>query len=148
MLTMGKVAAAATLAGTGYLASTQVMQVWEEDFDFGLFPWVSAAIGAWAGWTIIGRRVTRRSSAAQVISYGLTGLVMMLLVAFFVFAGNEALRKSLARRYDGPIEAILDMIPISTNWGANLLHPHILATLVAGGLVSAVMARVVDRIWK
>lgn len=148
MFTMGKVAASATLAGTAYLVSTQVMAAWEEEFNFGQFPWVSTAIGAWTGWATIGRRVTRQSTLSQIVGYGLTGVGVMLLIAFFVFAGNEALRKALRRRYDGPIEAILDILPISAEWGANLLHPHILATLIGGGLLSALMAKVVDRMWK
>lgn len=148
MLTMGKVASAATMAGTAYLTSTQVMAVWEEEMNFGAFPWVSTVIGAWAGWFIIGRRVNRNASLSQVIGFGLTGVGMMLILAFFVFAGNEALRKALRRRYDGPVEAILDIVPISADWGANLLHPQILATLIGGGLLSALLAKIVDRLWK
>lgn len=148
MLTMGKVAASATLGATAYLVAGQVMAAWPEDYAFGAFRWVSLGLGLWSGWTFVGRRVTRRSSLAEAIGYGLTGMVMLLLLGFFVFAGNEALRKALDRRYHGPIEAILDMLPISARWGANLMHPDIIATLLLGGVLSGLLARLVDRIWR
>ncbi|WP_198431817.1 TrgA family protein [Pseudooceanicola antarcticus] len=145
---MGKVSAAVVLGGTGYLVATQVMDVWEEEFRFGYFPWVSLGIGLWAGWTIIGRRISGRSNLSHVVAYGLTGMLIMVLMGLFIFAGNEALRKALGRRYDNPAEAIVDIFPIAGDWGMNLLHPHILATLVAGGVLAALAARVIDRIWK
>lgn len=148
MFTMGKVSAAGIMGGTGYLVATQVMKVWEEEFRFGYFPWVSLGVGLWAGWTIIGRRVTKSSSLSHVVAYGLTGIALMVLMGLFLFAGNEALRKALRRRYDDPMEGIVDILPIAGEWGANLLHPHILATLVGGGLLAALLARSVDKIWK
>ena len=78
----------------------------------------------------------------------MTGIALMVLMGLFLFAGNEALRKALRRRYDDPMEGIVDILPIAGEWGANLLHPHILATLVGGGLLAALLARSVDKIWK
>ncbi|WP_010141789.1 TrgA family protein [Oceanicola sp. S124] len=148
MFTMGRVTAAAVLGGTGYLVATQVMAVWDEEMRFGYFPWVSLGLGLWAGWQITGRRATRHVGPGLAAAYGLTGMGLMLLAGLFVFCGNEALRKALRRRYDDPMEAILDILPIAADWGANLLHPHIIATLLAGGLMAGGLARAVDRIWK
>ncbi|MBR9766089.1 MAG: TrgA family protein [Rhodobacteraceae bacterium] len=145
---MGKVTAAAVLGGTGYLVATQVMAVWEEEFRFGYFPWVSLGIGLWAGWSITGPRTHRRATTPQALAYGLTGVALMLLVGLFIFAGNEALRKALRRRYDNPMEAIVDIVPIAGDWGSNLLHPHIIATLLAGGILAGLLSRMVDRVWR
>ncbi len=145
MPTTARLIAAFFLMVIAWVVTGQVMAVMPPETQFGSFRLVNLAIAALCGWVVIGSRVG--TDYVTALSIGLTGVVAMVFWGLFAQAFNEMLRLALSRRYDGPVEAVVDIFQLGIDFGANLMHLNILATLFVGGLAAGVLAEFVHRRW-
>jgi hypothetical protein len=52
------------------------------------------------------------------------------------------------RRYDGPIEAIVAIFEIGTEYLMTMMVPSVLGALALGGVLSAIFAERASRVWR
>ncbi|KPP84468.1 MAG: hypothetical protein HLUCCO07_05055 [Rhodobacteraceae bacterium HLUCCO07] len=145
MPSTARLIAAFCLMVIAWIVTEQVMAVMPSETQFGYFRLVNLVIAALCGWVVIGGRLG--TDYVTSLSIGLTGVAAMVFWALFVQAFNEMLRLALSRRYGGPVEAVVDVFQLGIDYGANLLHVHILATLFVGGLLAGVVSEFVHRRW-
>lgn len=146
MPTAARLVAALVLGATAVAVSEMIKPLMPEGMDFGWFTWVNAVLGVLCGWVVIGRRAGAGLGAAT--GYGLTGMGALVFWAILLQAGYEMLRLSLRRRYDGPVEALEDMVAIALEHAQLLLTPHLAAALVAGGVLAGLAAEIANRHWR
>lgn len=145
MPTTARLVAAICLAVLAWVVTGQVITEMTERTNFGNFRVITTGLGLLVGWFVIGSRVG--TDYVTSISIGLTGMVALVFWGLFVQAGNEMLRLSLARRYDGAIEAIVAVFQIGIDYAGHLMYPNILLTLVVGGVLSGVISEYANRRW-
>ncbi len=146
MPTAARLVAALLLAALAVAVSEMVKPLLPDGTDFGYFTWVNAVLGVLCGWLIVGWRVGHGIGVS--VGTGLTGMAALVFWAIFIQAGYEMLRISLRGRYGGPVEALEDMLRIAIDHAQLLLTPHIVATLLTGGIVSGVAAELANRWWR
>ena len=146
MFTAPRLVAAVLLAGVGFVASDLIRPLMPEGTQFGWFNYVNAVLGAIMGWVVIGKRVGRGVSAA--VGNGVTGAAALIFWGLFTQSVNEMLRLSLRRRYDGPVEALTDMLRIGAEWALTIATVPVMGTIFIGGIVAAVLAEVSARHWR
>ncbi|GAA6187059.1 hypothetical protein NBRC116596_01220 [Litorivita sp. NS0012-18] len=137
MPTGAKLMAAICLAGLGWIVSNEVRMLLPDQGDFGWFNVVNGVIGAACGWFILGTRAGQGRAGA--IANGVTGVFMLVFWAIFVHAGNEMLRLSMRRRFDGPMEALAEMFQTAIEYALILADPLVIGTLAAGAVISGLL---------
>ncbi|MDX5383113.1 MAG: TrgA family protein [Rhodobacterales bacterium] len=146
MLTAPRLVAALLLGGVGFLGSELIKPLMPEGTQFGLFSFVNLGLGALCGWIVIGSRIGR--GVVPAVNNGLTGAAALIFWGLFLQAGNEMLRLSLRRRYDGPVEALTDLFRIGMEYALTMATVPVLGTLFVGGVVAAVLAEISARYWR
>ena len=132
MPTAGRLAAAIALAVLGGIIAYRL----EPAFPEGGIPgyWLPLCLGAgiWAGWVVIGKRTGRGYSSA--VGNGITGTLAMGFWILFIMSFTDMIQKSLRRLYDGPMEALVNVFEIMTEY-ATILYSNDLAMVLAVGAV-------------
>lgn len=141
-----RLVAALCIGSLAVIVSFQVMRLMPERTDFGYFTYVNGLIGLCVGWTVMGKRAGRGLAAA--ISNGFGGVLMLLLWALFVQACAEMVDRALANRYGDVFQAIIAVLKLMADYGLVLLNAPVIATLIAGGLVSGVLTEYAWRSWR
>jgi hypothetical protein len=145
--TAAKLIAAVILGIIGFVLSLLVVPLLQEGTNVGWFPLVNMVIGLLAGWITVGRRAGRGTSGA--IGNGLTGGAVLLFWGLFVQSFNEMLRLSLRNRYDGPVQALTDMLETGYEWGLlALTSPLFSLTLLLGAVAAGLSAEIAARLWR
>ena len=146
MLTAPRLVAALLLGIVGFLGSELIKPLMPEGTQFGLFSFVNMGLGALSGWVVIGSRIGR--GMVPALNNGLTGAAALIFWGLFLQAGNEMLRLSLRRRYDGPVEALTDLFRVGLEYGLTMATVPVLGTLFVGGVVAAVLAEISAKYWR
>lgn len=132
-----------------YVVSDMVMaHMWAEDPDvnFGRMREINVFVAAMMGWTLLGGRVGHPYSVATGL--GLTAVAAATFWSLFAHAVWEMLQRSLDRKYDGAFEAIMAAVELVLEFGAELLRPDVMLTLLAGGIVAGFLAEFTARRWR
>lgn len=145
MPTSSRLAAAICYAVLAWIVSGMVMAWMPERQEWGNFQPVNALIGLIIGWVVVGRRL--RVDYVTAMGVGFTGMATTVFWCLFAHAFNEMLRLAFARRFDGPVEAIVAVFKITIEYATKLGHVDILVTLIVGGMLAGVIAEYVDRRW-
>jgi Na+-transporting NADH:ubiquinone oxidoreductase subunit NqrD len=141
-----RLVAAICLAILAFIVSGQIVPLMPESTDFGYFLYVNIALGALAGWVVMGSRAGRGVTSA--INNGLTGVMVFVLWGLLIQATNEMVRLAMRNRYDGPLEAVVDVFKIGAEYGLILLVPVVIGTLVVGAVLSGLATEVAWRKWR
>lgn len=145
MPTLARFAAAVCLAALAFFVSGLVIESMPDRSNWGNFQLVNACIGLLVGWIVLGKRVG--VDYVTAIGIGFTGMLALVFWCLFFYAFREMLDLALNRRFDGPVEAIVGVFQIGLEYGAELIKPQILLSLILGGAASGVIAEFVDRRW-
>ncbi len=148
MPTSYRLVSALLYGALAWVVSAMVMEVMEAETqrqNFGNFQLVNTAIGVLVGWIIVGKRLG--SDYVTAMGIGFTGMLTLVFWCLFAHAFNEMLRLSLARRYDGPVEALVSVFKLGIEYGGFLVHGQILVVLILGGMIAGVIAEFVKRRW-
>lgn len=146
MPSAARAAAAIALAILGAYVSTLIIPLLPEGTDPGYFIYVNLALGAIVGWKSVGTRVGRGWTAA--VNAGLTGGVLLVLWGLFVQGTNEMVARALKNRYDGPMEAIAAIFEIGIDFSLIMATPTIIATLVAGSIITGLLSEIAGRMYR
>ncbi len=150
MPTIPKLIAAVMVAFIAWIGSglvkTEVLAVYET-YNFGWFVWLSVGVGLLCGWRVLGRHADGTVGLATAASVGVTAVAATVFWVLFLVSANEMLRLALARRFNGPVEAIQEIIPIAGEYGQFMMHTDIIVTLVVGGMIAGLLTNVAARHW-
>jgi hypothetical protein len=138
---------AVSLAILAFVVSGQIPPLFQEGKDFGNFTLINMAIGAFIGWQVLGRRAGH-GMGTPAINNGFTSMVVMVFWCLFFQGCYEMVRLAMRNRYDGPFEAIVAIFEIGYEYGAMMMVPNILITLLVGGIASGLITEHVSRKWR
>lgn len=145
MPTTAKLVAAAGLGIVGWVASDMIRPLMPPDTSFGWFNQVNLVLGLLCGWVVTGKRVG--FGWAEGFSAGLTGMGALVAWGLFAQSFYEMLMRSLARRYDGPMEGLTAMFELGVEYGSVLLNGPLIGFLCLGGILTGLVAEAVARRW-
>ena len=141
-----KVMAALCLCALAYILSEMVKPQFLEDYNFGYFTHVNMLLGVIVGWTFMGKRAG--SGVVPAINNGVTGIASLLFLAVTVQSINEMLRLAMRKRYDGPFEAVLSIIPIGLDYTVLISTIPFWSTAFIGGALSGLIVEAVWQRWR
>ncbi|MCA0921511.1 TrgA family protein [Pseudooceanicola nanhaiensis] len=148
MPTAARLIGAICLLILAFVVSGMVQEVMPDETNFGWMLPLNMVLGLLVGWTTLGKRADGSLSHGNAAVMGITAVAVLVFWAVALQAGNEALRLSLERRFDGPMEALLSLFPIAGDYGQHLLHMHILWTLAVGGMLAGIFTNMAGRRWR
>ena len=146
MPTANNLVAAFCLAILGAVVAELIKPQMPEGFDFGHFTLISAALGLFLGWKVMGPRAGKGTTMA--INNGVTGVVALVIVGLLLFGAIEMLDRALNRRYQEPIKAIQDIISLAADYSVTLLAPNVIGALVIGAVLSGLFTEFAYRRWR
>jgi hypothetical protein len=146
MPTAARLVGALSLAVLAFVVSKMIIaeMVWLS--EFGYFTEVNVALGLIFGWRVIGRNAGH--GMRDAVSSGIGAMFVMVLSGLFLQSGNTMIDQSMDRRYDGPVEAVLDIALIGYENFLIMARPHILITLLLGGILCGMLAEWAWRRWR
>jgi hypothetical protein len=145
MPSAARLAAASSMAVLAFVVSSQIIPLFPEGKDFGYFTLVNMTLGILVGWKVMGGRAGRGVTAA--INNGLTGVALLLFWGLFVQGAYEMFRLAMRHRYDGPFESLMAIFEIGFEYASMILVPHVVMTLVIGGILCGLIADFAWRRW-
>lgn len=145
MPTASKMFSAVFFALLAALAAHFFIPVLPEGTQTKLFRELSAVIGFFCGWFIMGRSTGR--GMVEAINRGLVTSVAVLFWCLLAFSIYFMIRKSTRMMYDGPMEAVLGVLELMLEYGALLKHPVTPVVLAGGGALGGMLAEAVGRRW-
>jgi len=140
MPTMGRLIGAILFGALAWYTTLLIVPLFPERTPLGLFQEVNTVFGLIAGWTVAGPRAGTGYTAA--VSYGLTTLVAMVVMALFFNSSVVMVEQSLRKRYDGPGEAITDVFEMFIEHGTMMMTPEIIVTLLVGSIGAGLLTEV------
>lgn len=146
MPTAARLMGAVCLAVLAFVISRMVMPLMPESTDFGYFIPVNIVLGLVVGWTVMGSRVGRGTTAA--VNNGLTGVFMLMLLGIGVQAVNEMVRLAMRNRYDDVFEAIVAVFQIGAEFTIVIATVPIGIALIVGAVISGLLTEWAGRHWK
>ena len=143
---MSKLFAAVLLAVLGWIAADRVGGHLPPEVQQGLLRPISAFLGIFVGWKFLGNRVGGNISSA--VGIGISSSVVLVLVCMLFFSGNEMIRKSMRKSYDGPFEALQGMVQLAMDYAVDYLAQlDVIGVLIAGGIIVGLVVEFVSRRW-
>jgi len=147
MLTMPRFLSALMLAILAWVVSGLVKQALPEDVNPGRVVMVAVVVGFLCGWYMLGRRADGTMGFGAAAGIGLTAALLLAGWTLLLVCLNEMLRLAINGRFDGPMEALMSIIPIGRDYGQHLMHQDIVLTLLIGGVVCGILAEIAGRRW-
>ena len=143
MPTAAKLAAAILFAALAWWVSTLIKPLFPEGTDLGGFAEYNATLGAVIGWFVAGGRA--RTTWPNAVAYGLTAATGTVLLGLLLYSMLRMLRQSVRRVYEGPVEALVDVVRIMLENFQYISTPEVLLTLAFGGVLSGLLTKWVAR---
>jgi hypothetical protein len=146
MPTAAKLVAAILFAGLGYLMAEAYKPVLPPTTPFGQMSAISAAVGLFCGWLVMGALAGR----GYYNSWGL-GVRTAITTVFWAtlgFALYEMILRSMKLRYDGPMEALTAWMSLVLEYGTLMLDQRFLLTVFIGGVIGGIVTEFASRRWK
>ena len=143
MPTAAKLAAAILFGALAWWVSELIKPLFPEGTDLGRFAEYNALLGAVIGWSVAGSRA--RTTWPNAVAYGLTAAVGTALVGLFLYSMVRMLNQSVRKVYEGPMEALADVVRImleNTRFFANI---DVLTILLVGGVLGGLLTEWVAR---
>ncbi|MEM1236891.1 MAG: TrgA family protein [Pseudomonadota bacterium] len=143
MPTAARLAAAVLFAGLAYYVSTVIQGYFVDERPLPTLPMWNAFFGLICGWRIAGSRAGQGVSGA--ISYGLTTVTALAIVALFFHSSAEMVTRSMRGQYGGPAEAVVTVAELMYDFGMRIFTPEVLLLSFGGGVVCALIVEAVGR---
>ena len=119
----------------------------DRTMSFGYFTPVSALLGAFVGWRFLGGAHADPGIAHQIV-HGISAVILMLLLSFFVFGTYQMLMNALDRHYTQVMQALRGIIEFAIEYAPFLLRADIIVTLCVGAVVSGVLTGLARKHWR
>jgi len=146
MPTAAKLAAAIVFGVLAWYVSDLVLLLFPERTEVGRFVEYNAVLGAVVGWWVAGAKA--KTTWPNAVGYGVTAALSMMLLALFLHSVMVMFNQSLHRVYEGPVEALLDVVRLMIEKFAMIATPQIMLTLLIGGIFGGLATEWVARKYK
>lgn len=107
---------------------------------------VTLPVAAIMGWRECGSRAGRGLGGS--VRAGIRAAIYMVIGAALVLAIMQMFKLAWRRHYDTPTEAVVDIIALAIGFVKPLAQTPIMATLVAGAVLTGVIAEWAGRRWR
>jgi hypothetical protein len=146
MPTAAKLFAAFAFGLVGFFAAEVMKPSFPEGMNLGWFSVICGLIGIYVGWSVMGANAGHGTSRAMA-----TGLRASATIVFWAVVGfsiYEMLVRSIDKRYNGVMEAVLGTFELAYDYGALLLTSHMtLFVLVVGGILGGMFSDWAAKRW-
>lgn len=147
MPTFTRLVAAFLFAAFAVHAGEQYKELFDDPPRFGQMTYFLAAVGAFAGWGYVGRRVSGRF--LNDIFQALQGVVVTLLLALFIYGTAEVFYQGYRMRYANLGEATVGFFAITSDHMLRMNNAAYLMQLLpfvpAMGIVLSIFYRMAER---
>ncbi|MFP5479708.1 MAG: TrgA family protein [Alphaproteobacteria bacterium] len=146
MPTGAKAMSAAAFAVLGWLTANVYVANMPVVEAVGSVREIVALIGAIVGWKVMGPSVGKgylESAAA-----GLKTMVVLVFVSLMSIGLYEMLQNSWKMRYEGPLEAMVDVFALMLDRAPTLGTFNVLVVMVVGGIIGGLLAENANRRWR
>lgn len=99
--------------------------------------------GIWSGWVVVGKRAGRGYSSG--VGNGLTGAAAMIFWILFLMSFADMISKSLRRSYDDPVEALVNVFEIASEYAVRFATADVIIALLVGGVVGGLVTEFFGR---
>ena len=145
MPTGAKLMAAISFGIVGWIVANAYVPTLPAGMSVGLFRELVGLLGVVVGWKVMGASVGKGYAAS--ISSGWKTVIVLVFFALLFFSIREMILLSMKMRYDGPMEAVLDVFAQMLKQAQALLTPNVLASMVVGGAVAGLLTENAGRRW-
>lgn len=135
MPTAGRLAGAVIFALFGWYLATITVGFFPEARPPSFWMPLTAGLGIYLGWQVCGKRAGRGYNAATGV--GLTVGAALAFCAIFALAFVQMVRNSMRLRYDGPMEAVVDVFRLMIETGESFYDIPLIVTVLVGGMICA-----------
>ena len=146
MPTGAKLMAAASFAVVGWVLANFYAMNMPDATAAGPIREVAALVGALTGWQVMGPSVGK--GYVEAAGAGIKTSVVLAVVALFLLALSEMLDNSVKMRYDGAMDAIMDVFQTMAQRSEALLSLGVAGTILFGGIVGGLLTENAGRRWK
>ena len=145
MPTIPKLFGALGLALTGFATVTQLAPHLNAETKTGGLLLVASSFGMLLGWRVIGPEA--HGALSRLISIGFRGAFYLGIWTLLFLGSVQMLFKALRMRYDGPMEALGDVLSQGIAVGYMVLQLDVVAVLFIGGALTAILTAWAGRRW-
>ncbi len=146
MPSAARLVAALSLAILAFVVSGEIIPLLPEGTYVGRFTPINMAIGLACGWVVMGPRASRGFTAA--INNGLTGMAALVFWGLFVHSTAKMVQQAMRNYYDGPFEALMNILYIGFEYATMIFVPSIILVLLIGGVASGLATEYASRKWR
>lgn len=146
MPTAAKLFAAFAFAVLAFFTAEIFKPHMPEGTQFGYFSFVSALIGLVAGWRVMGPEAGRGNW--QAVNSGLKTSAVMVGLALIIFSTYEMFLLAFRPAYKGPMEAIVGIFELAIDFLLRMIAWDVIAVLIFGGALAALLSEWAARRWK
>ncbi|WP_457646490.1 TrgA family protein [Profundibacter sp.] len=140
-----RLAGLVVFATMGWVISEMIIPLMPEGKNPGWFSIYNAILGGILGWKMMKPAVTRSPSGP--LGAGITTAVALVFWGLFFYALAEMLKQSMRMRYDGPVEAVVNIFQIMMEYGVMIATPAIIITALVFGALGGVFCGAVAKRW-
>jgi hypothetical protein len=146
MPTGAKLVAAVTFAVVGWVLANYYAVNMPDASSVGPIREGAAVVGALVGWQVMGPSVGK--GYVEAAGAGIKTAVVLAVVALFLLALREMLDNSVKLRYDGALDAILDVFQTMARRSTGLVSFGVFGTILIGGIIAGLLTEKAGRRWK
>lgn len=145
MPTGAKATAALAFAVVGFVVANAYIPLMPDAGADRNYREISAAIGAIIGWQVMGPAVGK--GYVDAAANGIKTVIVLVFYALLALGIYEMLQESVKMRYEGPLEAIVDIFARMLDRAPPLASMSVLIPMVLGGIIGGVLAENASRRW-
>jgi hypothetical protein len=146
MPTGAKLMAAISFAVVGWILANYYAMNMPDASAAGPIREGAAVVGVFVGWMVMGPSVGK--GYVEAAGSGIKTAVVLAVVALFLLALREMLDNSVKMRYDGALDAILDVFQTMAKRSQALLSLGVFGTVLLGGIIAGLLTENAGRRWK
>ncbi len=132
-------------AAMGWVVSEMIIPLMPEGTNPGGFSIYNAILGAILGWVMMKPAVARSPSGP--LGAGITTAVAIFFWGVFFYALAKMLSQSMKMRYDGPVEAVVNVFQIMMDYAVMIATPAIIITALVFGAFGGWFCGAVAKRW-
>lgn len=142
MPTAARLSAAIAFAILGFFIYRAMVPSFGDDVIPSYLFMLCILTGVWAGWVLCGKHAHGVMSG---LGTGFTAMVAQAFWILIIMSFFNMLGLALRNRYDGPVDAVVDVFAIAWESVLQFATPLMMTTLLVGAVVSGVFAGVMGK---
>ena len=146
MPTGAKLMAAVSFAVVGWVLANYYAMNMPDSSSAGPIREGAALVGAFVGWKVMGPSVG--GGYVEAAGAGIKTAVVLAVTALFLLSLREMIDNSVKMRYDGALDAIVDVFQTMVTRSEALLSLGVFGTILFGGIVGGLLTENAGRRWK